>query len=105
KFFSKFLYKTLRRPRACFAKSANRASRNVVANGLERVRIFNNSAAAQHAVGNFLHPKRTLPTRGALAAALVRIEPVDVVQYPDHAAGITQHDHAAGTSHGTRRRQ
>src|SRR5438067_3187458 len=105
KFLSKFLYKTLRPPRARFAKGANRSPGNVVADRLERVRIFNNTTAAQHAVGNFLHPKRTFPARSALAAALVRIERVDDVEHPDHVAGIIQYDHAAGPSHGTRRRQ
>src|SRR5947209_13029456 len=82
----KFLDKTLGWPRACFAESADRTPRDVVANGLERFRIFHNSAATQHAVGDFLHPKRTLPTGCALATAFVRVELVDVVQHPNHAA-------------------
>jgi hypothetical protein len=75
-----FFDKTLRRPRAGFAKCANGAPRDVVADGFQCFRIFDHAAAAQHAVGDFLHPKRAFPAGCALAAALVRVKLVDVVQ-------------------------
>ena len=69
-----------------FAKCADSAPRDVVANRLQCVRIFNYAAAAQHAVGDFLHPKRAFPAGCALAAALMRIKLVDVVQRPNQGS-------------------
>src|SRR4030095_3017841 len=57
KFLREFLNETLRRPRTGFAKCANGASRDVVANRFQCFRIFHYAATAQHAIGDFLHPK------------------------------------------------
>src|SRR5204863_9622111 len=97
-FFGKFLNKTLCRPGTSFAKSANCAPGNVVADRFERLRIYGDTAAAQHSVGDFLHPERAFPARCALAAALVRIELVDVIERPNHIACSIEPDNAAGTS-------
>src|SRR5215469_10445144 len=94
KFLSELCDKTLCWPRACFAKRANCSSSNVVADTFERFWIFCHAASAQHAVGNFSHPKRAFPARRALAAALVRVELVDVVEDPNHVARIIEHDYA-----------
>src|SRR4029453_4883778 len=102
KLFWKFFDKTLRRPRACFPKRANRAPGAVVSDTFERFWVFRNTAATQHAVGDFFHPKRTFPAGRALAAALMGIELIDVIECPHHVARIIEHDHAAGTSHRTR---
>ena len=101
KFFREFFDKTLRRPGARFAKRANGAAGDVVANGFQCFWIFHHAAAAQHAIGDFFHPERAFAAGGALAAALVRVKFVDVVQRPDHVARIIHHDHAAGTGHRT----
>src|SRR5205085_12521088 len=70
-FFRKFLDKTLGRPRAGFAKSANRPPGNVIANRFQRSRIFSDSATAQYPLGDFFHPKRAFATRRALSARFV----------------------------------
>ena len=87
------------RPGARFAERADRAPGDIVGDGLQRVGILRDPAAEQHAVGDFLHPKRTFAARRALAAALVRIKFVDVVERPNHVARIVEHDDAAGTGH------
>ena len=98
-FFREFFDETLRRPGAGFAEGADGSAGDVVGDGLERVRILHDAAAEQHAVGDLLHPERAFAARRALAAALVRVEFVDVVQRPDHVARVVHHDHAAGAGH------
>src|SRR2546423_9343781 len=81
--FWKFFDETLCRPRARFAKRANGAPGNVVADRLQCARIFCYAAAAQHALGDFFHPKRAFTARRALAARFVSVKFVDVVEHPD----------------------
>ena len=49
----------------------------------------------QHSLCDFLHPERTFAAGRALAAALMRIKLVDVVECPNHIPGIVHHDDAA----------
>src|SRR5262249_4515978 len=85
-FLREFFDKTLRWPRAGFAKCTDGAPRDVIADGFQCFRIFHHTAAAQHAIGDFLHPKGAFPAGCALAAALVRVKLIDVVQRPNHVA-------------------
>src|SRR5947207_6715860 len=91
-FIGKFFDETLCRPRASFAEGADRTASNVVPNCFQCAWVFGHSAAAQHPVSYFLHPKRTFPARCALATALMRIKLVDVVKRPNHIARVVQHD-------------
>src|SRR5881275_1631241 len=67
--------KTLYRPGTGLAKSANRAAaRNVVRYAQQVVRVAGTTLAVSHSVQCFGHPQRAFPARGALPAALVRVE-------------------------------
>ena len=96
---------TLCGPRAGLAKGANGAARDVIRHVFQRAGIAFHAAAGQEAVGDLLHPERALAAGGALAAALVRVKFVDIIQRPDHVARVVQHDHAAGAGHGAHGRE
>ena len=98
-FLLEFLDKTLRWPGAGLAERADGPASDVIADCFQSFWIFGHATAAQHSVGDLLHPKRTFPARRALATALVGIKLVDVVERPNHIARVIQHDHAAGSSH------
>src|SRR6266480_1797693 len=74
KFLWKFFDETLGRPGTSLAEGANSSPGDIVANCLKSRRIFRNSAAVQHALSNFFHPKRTFPARRALPARFVGIK-------------------------------
>ena len=99
KFLRKFFNKTLGRPGTRFAKRADSPAGNIIADCLQCARIFRDAAAIEHAFGNFFHPKRAFAAGRALAARLMCIKFVDVVEHPNHVARIVEHDHAAGSSH------
>src|SRR6266480_1965301 len=99
KFFRKFLNEALRWPGAGFAERADGPASDVIADCFQSFWIFGHATAAEHSVGDLLHPKRTFPARRALATALVGIKLVDVVERPNHIARVIQHDDAAGSSH------
>ena len=99
KFLREFRDKTLRRPGAGFAERADSPAGDIVADCFQCPRVFRHAATEQHAVGDFLHPKRTFPARCTLATALMRVKLVDVVKGPNHIARVIQHDDAAGSRH------
>src|SRR5438105_3389081 len=74
KFLWKFFDKTLCWPGTRFAEGADRTASDVVPNCFQCAWIFGHAAAAQHAIGDLLHPERAFPAGRALAAAFVSIK-------------------------------
>src|SRR6516162_2488298 len=101
KVVSEFRDKALSRPRAGFAKCADGSARYIIGHAFERISILLCSSAMQHSLGDLLHPKRSFPAWSALAAALVSVEFVDIVQRPDHVARIIHNDNPARSCHRT----
>src|SRR5437588_1353639 len=79
KILREFFDKALRRPGTSFAESADGPSGDVIADRFQRRRILHHTSSPQHAIGNFLHPKRTLAARSALAARFVSIKLINVI--------------------------
>ena len=98
-FVSELRDEALGGPGAGFAEGADGPAGDVVGDGLERVGVALHAAAGEQAVGDFLHPERAFAAGGALAAALVGVKFVDVIERPDHVAGVVQDDDAAGAGH------
>src|SRR4029077_11068693 len=94
-FLGKLRQETLSGPRASLSKRANRASRNVIRHALESVRVARPALPAEHSRGYFRHPDTSLRARGALSATLIGIKLIQVIEHPNHIAGVVHHHHAA----------
>src|SRR5665213_38072 len=95
-----FCQEALHRPGAGFAKGTDRAARDIVSHIQECGGILCNPITCQHPGGHFVHPETSLAARCALSAALVSIELIEVIERPEHVAGIIHDDHSTATDHG-----
>ena len=88
------------RPGAGFTEGADGAAGDVVGDVFEVLRIVGACALVDDAGGDLGHPEAAFAAGGALSAAFVGVELVQVVQGPDHVARVVHDHHAAATDHG-----
>src|ERR1700678_2166 len=96
---AEFRDKALRGPGASFTKSTYGSPGDIIGYRLQSVGISFGARPVKQTRSDLLHPKRSFPARRALAATFVGVEFINVVQGPDHVAGIIHHNDSSGSGH------
>src|SRR5882762_1770958 len=100
KFFTELLHNRNRWHSSRVAERTESSAQHVFREILNVVDVFLHPAARMEAVERLLEPVRAFAARDAPATALVLVELHDVLREADHAGGVVDDDHTAGTQHG-----
>lgn len=101
KILRKFFDEALSWPGAGFSEGADGATGDVVSNGEEGARVRWDTLSAKHAGCDFGHPEATFAAWSALSATFVSIEEVEVVESPEHVAGVVEDNDSTAADHGS----